>query len=233
MLKITWLGQGGYMLCDGKTSLCIDPYLSNSVFKASGKERLVPPPIKPEELECDVMICTHNHLDHVDPDTISVMKSRDTALFLAPCDCEEKMRSLGVVNYRKFDEGDRCAVGEFELEAVFADHTSKSAIGAVVRHGGLTLLFTGDTFYNERLRAYSRFGVDVLFICINGKLGNMNVEEAIRLTGEIGAKVGVPTHYGMFAVNTEDPKKYTSRVSPSFEMEVGREYGIAEIVGAK
>ena len=233
MFKITWLGQNGYMLCDDKTSICIDPYLSDSVFKNSGKARLVEPPIKPCELECDVMICTHNHLDHVDPDTISVMKSRDTTLFLAPCDCEEKMRSLGVVNYRKFDEGDKLSVGDFELEAVFADHTSKSAIGAVVKHSGLTLLFTGDTFYNERLRAYSRFGVDVLFICINGKLGNMNVEEAIKLTGEIGAKVGVPTHYGMFAENTEDPAKYTSRVKPSFEMKVGKTYNITEIAEAK
>ena len=233
MLKITWLGQGGYMLCDGNTSLCIDPYLSDSVFKNSGKARLVAPPIKPEELECDVMICTHNHLDHVDPDTISVMKSKETTLFLAPCDCEEKMRSLGVVNYEKFDEGDTKKAGVFELEAVFADHTSKSAIGAVVKHSGLTLLFTGDTFYNERLTAYSRFGVDLLFICINGKLGNMNVEEAIKLTGEIGAKVGVPTHYGMFAENTEDPEKYTSRVKPSFEMKVGVTYDIAEIAGTK
>ena len=233
MLKITWLGQGGYMLCDEKNTLCIDPYLSDSVFKSSGKARLLPPPIKPEELECDVMICTHNHLDHVDPDTISVMKTRNTTLFLAPCDCEEKMRSLGVVNYQKFDEGDTCRVGDFSLEAVFADHTSKSAIGVVIRHSGLTLLITGDTFYNERLRDYKRFGVDVLFICINGKLGNMNVEEAIKLTGEIGAKVGVPTHYGMFAVNTEDPTKYTSRVKPSFEMRVGVEYDAREIAETK
>ena len=233
MLKITWLGQGGYMLCDEKNTLCIDPYLSDSVFKSSGKARLLPPPIKPEELECDVMICTHNHLDHVDPDTISVMKSKGTTLFLAPSDCEEKMRGLGVVNYQKFDEGDTCKFGDFELEAVFADHTSKSAIGAVVRHSGLTLLFTGDTFYNERLCAYKRFGVDVLFICINGKLGNMNVEEAIKLTGEIGAKVGVPTHYGMFAENTEDPAKYTAKVKPSFEMTVGKTYDILEIAGAK
>ena len=233
MLKITWLGQGGYMLDDGDLRLCIDPYLSDSVFKASGKVRLIDPPIKPNELECEVMVCTHNHLDHVDPDTISVMKSRDTALFLAPCDCEEKMRSLGVINYEAFDDGCRKSVGNFALEAVFADHTSKSAIGVVVRHGGLTLLFTGDTFYNERLREYKKFNVDLLFICINGKLGNMNVDEAVRLTAEIGAKVGVPTHYGMFAVNTEDPEKYTSRVRPSFEMKVGVTYDVCEIAGAK
>ena len=233
MLNITWLGQGGYMLKDGDFSLCIDPYLSDSVFKSSGKVRLIDPPIKPEELECDLMVCTHNHLDHVDPDTISVMKSLKTTTFLAPTDCEEKMRGLGVENYIAFDEGATYRRGGFSLEAVYADHTSKSAIGVVVRHGGLTLLFTGDTFYNERLREYKKFNVDVLFICINGKLGNMNVDEAVTLTKEIGAKVGVPTHYGMFAVNTEDPSKYTSRVKPSFEMEVGVTYPISLIAEAK
>ena len=230
MLKITWLGQGGYMLDDGDLRLCIDPYLSDSVFKASGKVRLIDPPIKPNELECEVMVCTHNHLDHVDPDTISVMKSRDTALFLAPCDCEEKMRSLGVINYEAFDDGCRKSVGNFALEAVFADHTSKSAIGVVVRHGGLTLLFTGDTFYNERLREYKKFNVDLLFICINGRLGNMNVEEAVKLTCIIDPKVGVPTHYGMFESNTEDPKKYTDAIKCGFEMKHNVKYDIYEVL---
>lgn len=233
MLKITWLGQGGYMLNDGTTTLCIDPYLSDSVFKSSGKARLEEPPIRPEDLDCDVMVCTHDHLDHVDPDTISVMKSKERTLFLAPQLCEERLRSLGAVHYNKFDDGDRITVGKFEFEAVFADHTSKVAIGVVVRHEGITMLFTGDTFYNERLKEYRKFGVDILFICINGKLGNMNVEEAIKLTGEIGAKVGVPTHYGMFAENTEDPVKYTSKVRPSFEMRLGIAYDADEILTAK
>ena len=96
-----------------------------------------------------------------------------------------------------------------------------------------TLGFWGRYGSNERLRDYKRFDVDVLFICINGKLGNMNVEEAIKLTEEIGARVGVPTHYGMFAVNTEDPTKYTSRVKPSFEMFVGVEYDAREIAETK
>ena len=233
MLNITWLGQGGYLLDDGKTTLCIDPYLSDAVFKSSGKVRLIDPPIKPEELSCDFMVCTHNHLDHVDPDTISVMKSRETTLFLAPTDCVERIKTLGGVNCVNFNDGDRYEAGEYSIEAVFADHTAKSNIGVVVRHSGLTMLFTGDTYYNERLRDYKRFGVDILFICINGKLGNMNVDEAVKLTGEIGAKVGVPTHYGMFAVNTEDPEKYTSRVKPSFEMKVGVAYDAADIAGAK
>ena len=229
MTTIQWLGQNGYMLEKDGVRLCIDPYLSDSVFKSSGKKRLTAPPIAPEELACEGMVCTHNHLDHLDPDTISVMKTKDTTRFFAPYDCEAKMQSLGVSHYEKFDPGAMAKVGDFELEAVFADHTSKSAIGVVVRVDGLTLLFTGDTYYHEKLREYRRFCPDVLFICINGKLGNMNVDEAVKLTGEIAPRVGVPTHYGLFAENTEDPEKYTSRVASHYVMTVGKVTDLREV----
>ena len=230
MTTIQWLGQNGYMLEKDGVKLCIDPYLSDSVFKNSGKKRLTPPPIAPEELACDAMVCTHNHLDHLDPDTISVMATKDTTRFFAPYDCEDKMNQLGVTHYEKFDPGATACVGDFELEAVYADHTSKSAIGVVVRVDGLVLLFTGDTYYNEKLKEYRRFTPDILFICINGKLGNMNVDEAVQLTGEIAPRVGVPTHYGLFAENTEDPTKYTSRVSSHYVMTVGKTITLADIM---
>ena len=70
----------------------------------------------------------------------------------------------------------------------------------------------------------------MMFVCINGKLGNMNVEEAVRLTRVIMPKVAVPTHYGMFESNTEDPKKYTSQLKKSFEMEYNKEYSVREVI---
>ena len=42
--------------------------------------------------------------------------------------------------------------------------------------------------------------------------------------------MAVPAHYGMFASNTEDPRKFTSRVENSFEMEYNREYTIEELL---
>ena len=69
-----------------------------------------------------------------------------------------------------------------------------------------------------------------MFICINGKLGNMNVEEALKLTEILSPRVGVPTHYGMFESNTEDPEKYTSRVAHGFEMKHNTEYTAKEIL---
>ena len=100
----------------------------------------------------------------------------------------------------------------------------------VLQAEGLTLYFSGDTLYDEKLFDISRFSPDCTFICINGKLGNMNVEEAVKLTCIIDPKVGVPTHYGMFESNTEDPKKYTDAIKCGFEMKHNVKYDIYEVL---
>ena len=80
------------------------------------------------------------------------------------------------------------------------------------------------------LEKLKEMNIDVMFICINGKLGNMNVDEAVKLTGIIDPKVGVPTHYGMFESNTEDPKKYTDALKCGFEMKHNVKYDIYEVL---
>ncbi len=227
-LKIRWIGQSGYLLSNGKNTLCIDPYLSNVVDRVAGRGRMVKAPFTPGELQCDAVICTHDHLDHVDTDAIPDMK-KEGMLFLAPTHAEPTLCSCGVTQYQPFDEGTVCRVGEFELTAVYAHH-SVPAVGVLVKYDGLTLYFSGDTEYHERLEALADAGIDVMFICINGRLGNMNVQEAVKLTRIIAPRLGVPTHYGMFESNTEDPAKYTSCLKNSFEMEYDKEYSVEEML---
>jgi len=223
-MKITWIGQSGYILNDEKTQICIDPYLSDIVNKVAGRERMVECPISPKNLKSDVIICTHNHLDHLDPDAICEMDLINKA-FYSPPDCMEQLDKLGVKNKVSFNEGDKVNVGDFELEAVFAYHTVP-AIGVIVKHNGKTFYFSGDTYYNEKLEKLKDYNIDYMFICINGQLGNMNVDEAVKLTKIINPKVGIPNHYGMFASNTEDPQKYTSQVENGFEMKFNKEYEV-------
>jgi len=185
-------------------------------------------PFLPEELKSDVVICTHNHLDHVDIDAIPLMK-KDNMLFLAPTDAKNQLSECGVTKFKEFDEGTTVKIGDFELIAVFADH-SVPAIGVIVRHNGITLYFSGDTEYHEKLEELKKYNIDMMFICINGKLGNMNVDEAIALTKIINPKVGVPTHYGMFESNTENPENYTSKLECGFEMAYHQEYNISEVL---
>lgn len=228
MLKIRWIGQSGYILSDDKTTICIDPYLSNVVDRIAGRGRMVNPPFAPEELKSDVVICTHNHLDHVDIDAIPLMK-KDDMLFLAPSDAKKQLLDFGVTKYQDFNEGDVYTVGDFTLRAVYADH-SVPAIGVILTCNGINLYFSGDTLYNKELENLKKYNIDVMFICINGKLGNMNVDEAVKLTKIINPKVAIPTHYGMFESNTENPLSYTSKINCGFIMEYNKVYETEEVL---
>lgn len=227
-MNITWIGQNGYILNDGVIEICIDPYLSNVVDRVAKRGRMVKTPFLPQELKSDVVICTHNHLDHVDIDAIPLMQ-KENKWFLAPSDAKDTLFECGVLNYEEFNEGSVVKVGDFMLQAVYADHTVP-AIGIIVKHNGTVLYFSGDTEYNEKLEELKKHNIDIMFICINGRLGNMNVAEAVKLTKILAPKVGVPTHYGMFESNTEDPKKYTSKISCGFEMKHNITYSIDDIL---
>lgn len=228
MLKIKWIGQSGYILSDDITEICIDPYLSDVVNRIANRPRMVDAPFLPQELKSDAVICTHNHLDHVDIDAIPLMK-KENMLFLAPSDAKNQLMECGVTKFKDFDEGTSFKIGDFKLTAVFADHTVP-AVGVIIKHSGITMYFSGDTEYNEKLEELKKYNIDVMFICINGKLGNMNVDEAIKLTKIINPKVGVPTHYGMFESNTENPENYTSKIECGFEMEYNKEYDLLEMI---
>lgn len=228
MLKIKWLGQSGYLLTDGKSTICIDPYLSDSVESVTGAKRLIPIPILPENLHADAVICTHNHMDHLDPVTIKGMDKTNTAFF-APSACEMPLKGLGVIQYTPFDAGMSVKVGEIELRSVYAKHTV-SAIGVLVCIDGYTLYFTGDTFYDVKLEQVK---CDIIFACINGKLGNMSFSEAVKLTQKIQPSVGVPNHYGMFAENTEEPTKYSGSIKCGFIMQTDVWYEINDMLNKK
>ena len=220
-MTIRFLGQSGYLIKTENSEIVIDPYLSDSVNRIVGRPRLLPIPIKPSDISCDAVICTHDHLDHLDPDTITEMTSKQ--LFITTNGGKEKLKASGKENVIAINEGESVKLGDFEVTAVFADHTVE-ALGLIVKAESKTLYFSGDTLYNERLFDIAKYSPDVTFICINGRLGNMNVEEALITAKKIGAKLNVPNHYDMFASNSEDPHLFADFIDGGFIMEFDREY---------
>ncbi|MDD4369364.1 MAG: MBL fold metallo-hydrolase [Oscillospiraceae bacterium] len=208
-MKLRWLGQSGYELQTDGGRLLLDPYLSDSVNRVAGRPRLLPIPVDPAEVRADAVICTHNHLDHLDPDSIAAMPAE--LRFLTTAEGARQLNKLGRERVRILRPGDCVNLGDWTIHAVFARH-SVEAFGVVIQADGLTLYFSGDTLFDPRLAEVKSFRPDYAFICINGKLGNMNAEEAARLAHLIDARVSIPNHYGMFASNTEDPHKFTDLV---------------------
>ena len=213
-LGITWIGQGGFLVRSGSTTICVDPYLSDSVLERNGPKRLLPIPVTPGKLKADLVLFTHDHLDHMDPDTVPHISG--SIPMAGPPSCAGHLDSLGVERSRftALGVGDKISIGVLTVTGVFASHTEDS-LGYLVDSDLARIYFTGDTLYDEKLREVRKLSPDILVTCINGKLGNMGVTDSARLARELQVKIAIPCHYGMFAENTENPSRFEGALEHS------------------
>ena len=211
-MKITWLGQAGLLFDNGKTVIMIDPYLSDSVQRiAPNNYRRVP--IKREifETEPDVMIFTHDHLDHYDPETASVFlgENRKPMTVLCPSSVWSKARGNGKRhNYVQFNRNTEWTEHGFRFSAVKAEHSDSCAVGVVIEDLSENKIYyiTGDTLYNSEIFGDLPDSIDAVFLPLNGVGNNMNMTDAARFAKKCGAKHAVPIHFGMF--DEIDPRSF-------------------------
>lgn len=221
-MQYRWLGQGGFFFAfhDGPLVL-IDPYLSNSV----PKQRKMP--VDPEwfSLTPDIILCTHNHLDHTDPESLQPFLSRQKPItVLAPKNAWNTLRALPYPqhNYVEFNAGREWSENGLHIRAVPAAHSDESAIGAVFTYEENATYITGDTLYDERIISAVSQPIDGLFICINGTGNNMNFVDAARFSQKINPRYTVPMHFGMF--DTIDPQSF-AHLCPQTKIPVlGKEF---------
>ena len=70
-MKVTFLGQAGLLFEKDGFKIMIDPYFSNSVERVNPKNyRRIAVSKEVFKIKPDIMIFTHNHLDHYDPETV-------------------------------------------------------------------------------------------------------------------------------------------------------------------
>lgn len=202
----------------------IDPYLSNSVEKIEPKNKRR---IRVDEsfwqILPDVLICTHNHLDHTDPETLChyLNQSRKAVTVLAPEAAWQTVRKFGGIhNYVRFNRHTEWTVGSLRFRAVRAEHSDPHPIGVLMEAEGKTFYITGDTLYNTDIFEDIPLGADAVFLPINGVGNNMNMEDAKRFCERIRPKVAVPLHCGLF--DDIDPSQwdYPEKVVAEYYREI-------------
>lgn len=206
---ITNIGQAGLCIETGNKIIMVDPYFSDSVGKLnSEKHRRVPVDERFYDLDPDVLIFTHDHLDHYDPETAEHFLSMEyPKTVFAPRTAWEKARKVNEKhNYVLVSPGVRWAEDTVDFRFVSACHSDPYAVGVMIYAEGKCLYITGDTLFNDRI--LEEIGddeeIDYIFLPINGVGNNMNESDAAFFAEALDAHHIIPMHVGMLDDKTTD-----------------------------
>ncbi|TME58942.1 MAG: MBL fold metallo-hydrolase [Chloroflexi bacterium] len=209
-IALWWLGQAGFAVRAGGLVLLLDPFLTPMA------ERVSAPAFDPEEaVDVDVVICSHEHYDHLDLASLpTIARVSPGARFVVPRPLVDAVAAAGVPRARLIgaQPDERIRVDGVTLHPVPARHGVGMAdaytfgrelsnglyryLGYVLDDGVARIYHAGDTIvYDgqaERLRA---LGADVALLPINGRdhfreaagvVGNMDHREADTFPQNLG-----------------------------------------------
>lgn len=232
-VALWWTGQAGFLLRHREVRIGVDLYLSDSLArKYAGRpyphRRMVPVPVAPGSLSMlDLVLCTHAHTDHMDPDTLAAIAAASPACrFVVPRAERAKALERGVPADRLIavTAGDaRTLADGVSLSVVPAAHEERQQdadgnevfLGYVLRLGSRTLYHPGDCVpYEGQAGWLEPHAIDLALLPVNGRdaqraaqgvPGNFHLDEAVGLCCDAGIPHMLGHHYGMFDFNTIDP----------------------------
>lgn len=194
-MKITWLGQAGILFDKDGFKIMVDPYLSDSVEEINPKNfRRVPVKEELFSIKPDMLIFTHNHLDHYDPKTVERYIHNKMTVLAPKSVWDEVRRYGGANNYVLFNRHTTWTENNIKFTAVKAEHSDITPIGIIIDDGDKKYYITGDTLYNDEIFADIPNDIYCVFLPVNGVGNNMNMIDAERINPEFA----VPIHWGMF-----------------------------------
>ena len=184
-MKVTWLGQSGFLFENSKLKIMVDPYFSDALGeKYPEKKRRFDVPTEYFDINPDVILVTHEHVDHLDMKTLGkILENSDKAVtFLCSESAYKKAVTLGGNhNYVLLSPHSVWSISGVTFYSVRAEHTDRTAVGFII----------------DDVLDLAPDGVDYAFLPINGRGNNMNARDAADFAYEIGAKCAIPTHYGL------------------------------------
>ena len=231
--RFYWLGQAGFLLRHAQRSILIDPYLSDSLEKkyrdtALPHTRLLAAPITVEQLgKVDLVLCTHHHTDHMDPETLAALAKLNPELkFIVPAaslaEAEQRievapLRLIGAeanILLQPFDDlfvmPTRAAHEQLSMDSL----GRHKFLGFQLEFSDLKVFHSGDCVpFPGQQEEVKALNADVALLPVNGRstwlsnqgiAGNMSLEEARALCVACGIPTLVAHHYGMFAFNSAD-----------------------------
>ena len=206
MATLTWLGHASFRLDtdDGKR-IYIDPFLQGNP-KTPDSEKT------PER--CDIIAITHGHGDHV-ADVVDISKAFPDAEIVAMIEVKDWLAKQGanVGGMPGINKGGTQEIDGIKFTLTDARHSAGmpdgsyggDAAGLVIRTGGKSVYFAGDTCVFGDMALIARLYKPDLAVLPIGGWFTMDPEEAAVALELLGNPRCLPCHYGTFPVLTGTP----------------------------
>jgi L-ascorbate metabolism protein UlaG (beta-lactamase superfamily) len=196
--RFTWFRQSAYRWSDGERVVYIDPW---------GVDQDSPP--------ADLILITHAHHDHFQPDEIERLRTDGTRL-VAPRDIGELLPG----DITPIAPGDSLEAAGVRIQAVPAyniveerldKHPKENGwVGYVLGLGDHTYYHAGDTDHLPELESIT---TDVAFLPIGGTF-TMDAPQAAGLARAMSPRVAVPMHYGFVVGSASDADTFRTEAAP-------------------
>ena len=191
--SIQWFGQATVKFVYNDKTIYIDPYQLKKQDKA------------------DIILITHDHMDHLSLPDIAKIAYKKTQFVVAGA-CEEKLKNGGYTNIRTVKPGETVLFPGIIIKTVPAYNISKNYhkkssqyLGFVIDFGGVKVYHTGDT---ERIPEMKQIRCDIIMLPVGQTYTMNSVDEAVEVVLDTKAKIAIPIHYGLYEGTKEDAVKF-------------------------
>ncbi|WP_245600151.1 MBL fold metallo-hydrolase [Paenibacillus harenae] len=157
----------------------------------------------------DVVLITHHHGDHFDPEAISAYYGDDIPVYF-PKETAQLARETSLNNIHESALGESFAIGDMKITATYSvDGIGDPQVAWIVESGGKKLIHCGDTLWHgywwKIAKTYGPF--DAACLPVNaavlelpgmtpsGQPITLSPEQAVAAATVLGASTLVPIHY--------------------------------------
>jgi L-ascorbate metabolism protein UlaG (beta-lactamase superfamily) len=210
MTTLRYIGHSAFELGDGEHSVLIDPFITGNPSAT----------VKADDFSPQTILITHAHNDHVG-DAVEISK-RTGATIVCTFELSVVLANKGGTTIGG-NHGGTIAFPGGTAKFTPAWHTSSYEdggtfvapgipAGLVVRFGGKTIYFAGDTCLFGDMALIGEEGLDVAVLPI-GDHFTMGPADAVRAVKFLNPKLVVPCHFNTFPPIAQDAAAFAKSVA--------------------
>lgn len=195
---VQWNGQNSLLLHIADKNVWVDPYNVPSQT----------------EVKADIVFITHDHSDHLDKRSMDIVSDPDKTTVYTPDSVIDSVRAIFQGKIVPLNVGALVGISDVSVQAVPAYNAGKkqdkhpkarSWIGLLFSKGKESLYITGDL---DRIPDLKKIKADIILLPLGQTYTFDSVEDAVQAVKDVGAKIAVPVHFGMYEGTQEDVKTF-------------------------